>query len=96
MLYVVRKPPADLLEKFAAHAAPPLKTMSTEPVQGWVGGRHLMDLPITEQNAYFGGHLRLILMKAERKVPTSLLRAECVMEEVAHMQAENKIGRAHV
>ena len=90
MLYVVRKLPADLLEKFAAHAAPPLKTMSTEPVQGWVGGRHLMDLPITEQNAYFGGHLRLILMKAERKVPTSLLRAECVMEEVAHMQAENK------
>jgi hypothetical protein len=29
-------------------------------------------------------------MKAERKIPTSLLRAECMLEEFAHMRAENK------
>ena len=90
LLYVVRQLPADARERFARHAAPPLPTLSTEPVQGWVGGRHLLDVPITEENATFGGHLRLTLVKAERKVPPSLLRAECIMEEVAHMRAENK------
>ena len=90
MFYVVPGLPEDALEKFARNAAPPLKTLGVEQIQGWVGGRHLLDLPIAEENAFFGGHLRLTLMKAERKIPTSLLRAECMMEEIAWMRAENK------
>jgi len=43
---------------FAKHAAPPLKSIGTEAVQGWVGGRHLLDVPITEDNAVYGGYLR--------------------------------------
>jgi len=82
--------PKDVVERFARHAAPPLKSMGTDPVHGWVGGRHLLDVPITEENAFHGGHLRLVLLKAERKVPKSLLRAECMLEELAHMRAENK------
>ena len=76
--------PKDALERFAAHAAPPLKSVGVESVHGWVGGRHMLDLPITEESAFYGGYLRLVLMKAERKVPTSLLRAECMLEEWAH------------
>jgi len=90
MFYLERKLPKDVLEKFSKHAAPPLKTLGHEKINGWVGGRHLLYLPITDDNAYLGGYLRLILMQAERKVPALLLRAECMLEEVAHMRAENQ------
>jgi len=90
MFYVPRPLPDDARERFDRHAAPPLKSLGSESLQGWVGGRHLLDLPITDENAYYGGHLRLTLMKAERKVPQSLLRAECMLEEVAQMQVEGK------
>ena len=90
MFYVAKGLPSDAVEKFAKHAAPPLKSMGTGATQGWVGSRHLIDVPITEENAYYGGYLRLALVKAERKVPGSLLRAECMLEEVAYMRAEGK------
>ena len=90
MLYVGRKLPHNVLDKFAHHAAPPLPKLGTAKIHGWVGGRHLLDLPITEANAYYGGYLRLVLMEAERKVPTSLLRAECMLEEVAWLSEEGK------
>lgn len=82
--------PADAVARFAQRAAPPLKSIGADPVHGWVGGRHLLDVPITDENAFFGGYLRLVLLKAERKVPRSLLRAECMLEEFAHMRLENK------
>lgn len=90
IFYLNHPLPKDAIERFAKHAAPPLKSIGTEAAQGWVGGRHLLDVPITEDNAMYGGYLRLVLMKAERKVPTSLLRAECMLEEVAWMRAEDK------
>jgi recombination associated protein RdgC len=90
MFYVVKGLPKDVVEKFAKHEAPPLKSIGTGAAQGWVGGRHLIDVPITEENAYYGGYLRVALVKAERKVPGSLLRAECMLEEVAYMRAEGK------
>jgi len=90
MFHVPHRLPKDIVERFAQRAAPPLKSMGTEPIHGWIGGRHLLDVPITDENAYFGGYLRLQLLKAERKVPKSLLRAECMLEEFAHMRAENK------
>jgi hypothetical protein len=82
--------PSDAVDRLAKHAAPPLANIGVDPVHGWVGGRHLLDVPITEENATFGGYLRVVLMKAERKVPSSLLRAECMLEEFAHMKAEGK------
>ncbi len=90
IFHVPHRLPKDAVERFAQRAAPLLKSMGADPVHGWVGGRHLLDVPITDENAFFGGHLRLVLLKAERKVPKSLLRAECMLEEFAHMRAENK------
>ena len=88
MLYVPRALPRDAAERFAAHAAPPLESLGDGGLTGWVGHRHLLDRKITEDNARLGGHLRLNLMKAERKIPESLLRAECRMEELAQMAAQ--------
>ena len=83
------EPPDNLIEKFARHAAPPLQfSMAENTLQGWVTGRHLLDRNITEDTAYLAGCLRLTLMKAERTIPPSLLRAECKMEELAEMQAK--------
>ncbi len=87
---VLRRLPDDIVERFARHAASPLERIGSEPTHGWVGGRHLLDVPITEENARWGGFLRVTLMKAERKIPTSLLRAECMLEELARMKADGK------
>lgn len=86
--HVPRPMPRDAVERFAAHAAPPLETLGDGTIQGWVTGRHLLDRVITDENAFHGGHLRLSLMQAERKIPEALLRAECRMEELAHLQAQ--------
>ena len=82
--------PEDAVARFAAHAAPPLETVGEEPSIGWVTGRHLLDRNITPETAYFGGCLRLTLRQAERKVPTSLLRAECRMEELSLLTANGR------
>src|SRR6266403_1206531 len=72
LFYVVKGLPKDAVTRFNNHVAPPLKNLGSQSQQGWVGGRHLLDAPITDENAYYGGYLRLALVKAERKVPTSL------------------------
>ena len=82
--------PPTCIDRFAAYALPPIDTLSTGSISGWVTGRHLLDSAITNETAHFAGRLRLALAKAERKVPESLLRAECRMEELAVMAAEGK------
>ena len=88
MLHLPNQLPTDAIEAFAKKAAP--STIGVEAVSGWVGGRHLLDLPITEENAKLGGYLRLNLLQAERKVPTKVLQAECAIEEQAEMKASGK------
>jgi recombination associated protein RdgC len=97
MLYLPREMPADAVERFARHAAPPIDSLGAGEIHGWVTGRHLLDRRITRDTAYHAGFLRLTLMQAERKIPEPLLRAECRMMELAHMQAEgtDAISLAH-
>jgi hypothetical protein len=86
--FMVPQPlPADIVSRVAAQAAPGLDSLRDEPVQGWVGGRHLLDRRITDDNAYYAGYLRLTLMQAVRKIPPALLKAEQTMEELAYQQA---------
>lgn len=88
ILYLPRELPGDVIPQFAKRAAPSLEALTDGEIHGWVGWRHLLDRKITEHNALFGGYLRLTLMKADRKIPESLLRAECRIEELAHMEAK--------
>lgn len=88
VLYLPRDLPPDAVERFARYAAPPIDTLGVGEINGWVTGRHLLDRNITPETAYYAGFLRLSLMHAERKIPEPLLRAECKMQELAHMQAE--------
>jgi len=87
MFYVLKALPSDAVERFAEHAAPPLNSLTDGVIHGWVSGRHLRDRVITQQNAYYGGFLRLQLVLAERKIPATLLKTECEMEELALMES---------
>lgn len=82
--------PDDAVARLAAHAAPPLEAISAEETSGWVSGRHLLDRAITDESAYHAGFLRVALRLGQRKIPPSLLQAECRMEELAQMAAENR------
>lgn len=90
MFHLAGRLPADAASRFAARAAPPLSSLGAEEIRGWVGGRHLLDLPITEENAFFAGHLRLTFLRAERKAPASLVKAQCLIEELAAQRAEGR------
>lgn len=87
MFHLPREMPANAVERFSKFVAPPLQNLKDSPLNGWVTGRHLLDRQISKDTAYFGGFLRMTLMRAERKIPTSLFRAECRMEELARQQA---------
>jgi hypothetical protein len=93
MFYLPQLLPKDYVDRFARRAAPPIKTLGETPIQGWVTGRHLLDTNINSDTAFWAGYLRLAMMRAERKIPESLLRAECRMEELVRMLAE---GRAEL
>ncbi|MEI6562818.1 MAG: recombination-associated protein RdgC [bacterium] len=93
MFYLQQLLPKDCVQRFARRAAPPITTLGETPIHGWVTGRHLLDTNINQDTALWAGYLRLALMRAERKIPESLLRAECRMEELARMMAE---GRAEL
>lgn len=82
--------PEEYASLFEADAAPPIERMGTEPIQGWVGGRHMLDVPLTEENIHLGGYPRLILMRAERKIPPALFRAYCMLEEQIVRKAEGR------
>lgn len=90
MFYVTKAMPKDAVARFAENAAPPISTLGDGEIHGWVSGRHLLDRVITDANAYYGSFLRLTLMKADRKIPEALLRAECRMEEIARQEAQGK------
>lgn len=85
------KLPEDYLEVFAADTAGMLDQVKDEPQIGWVSGRHLLESKIDEETAICGGHLYLNLRKAERKIPSVLMKAICKREELVYMQANNSI-----
>lgn len=89
MFYLQKEYDRGVVENFAKRAAPPIDTLDREPIRGWVTGRHLLDRDIVEEKCLYGGYLHVQLMQAERKVPESLLRAYCKLEEEAEMKARD-------
>ena len=68
-----------VVEEFADHVAPPIDTLGAQPLSGWVSPRFILDREITVDTAVSGGYVRVDLMKAELKIPASLLKAYCRM-----------------
>ncbi|MFA6715077.1 MAG: recombination-associated protein RdgC [Victivallales bacterium] len=84
--------PENYIELFNRYKAGPLDSIKDEALVGWVGGRHLLETEIDEGTAICGGMIYLNLRKAERKVPSSLLKAVCKREELAY-QHEHQTSR---
>lgn len=83
--------PDDFLARFAARAGGRLDDVDSEPVLGWVSGRHLLENTIDESTSICGGHLYMNLRKTERKVPAQLLNAICRRDELIYMQAHDSL-----
>ena len=72
----------DILKGIASDVAPPLETLNTEPIEGWVGPGHLLDRDMSARNCIRGNRLLCQYMVAERKVPRQLLNAHCRLAEI--------------
>lgn len=90
LFYVPGSLPETIHEKFANDVLGSVDHLLDQELHGWVGSRHLLDREIHEGSAWPSGFLRLTLCQAQRKIPASLLRAECRMEELVWMQAEHR------
>ena len=86
-----RELPDDFMAGFIRNRAGRLDDVRDEPAVGWVSGRHLLETELNENTCICGGHLYLNLRKAERKIPAQLLNAICRREELALMQASDKL-----
>jgi len=87
LFYLQHSYDSGLVDAFAKNAAPAITSLNKDPISGWVTGRHLLDREITEEKCVLGPYLYAVYMRAEKKVPESLLRAHCRLEEDAEMRA---------
>jgi hypothetical protein len=78
---------SSIVEQFARHAVPPVETLLSEPLVGWVTSRHLLDRDLTEEKILHAGYVSVQLLRAEKKIPEALLRAHCRLEEEVERQA---------
>ncbi len=78
---------SSLVERFAAHAMPPIATLGYEPIHGWAGADHPLDREITEEHCCFTSAIHLTYVTAEKKIPPSTLTAFCKVEESIERKA---------
>ena len=76
---------ASVIEEFAVNVVAPIETLGAQPLSGWVSPRHLLDREITRESCLLGSFVRADLLKAELKIPRTLLKAYCKIEEIAEM-----------
>ena len=90
--------PDDLLAACAADALPPLPLagLRETAISGWSSPRYYTDGEINDDTCRAGKFVHLSLVKAERKIPKSLLNAYCRAEEVALMREKgiDSVNRA--
>lgn len=90
--------PDALLQACAADALPPLPLagLRETAMSGWSSPRFFTDGEINDETCRAGKFVHLSLVKAERKIPKSLLNAYCRAEEVALMREKglDSVNRA--
>ena len=79
-----------LMEDFQVNKFPGVGTLGKDPISGFTVGDDLYDTDLSTDRITYAGYPFMSLVKAERKVPTKLLQAECRQEEKALMRAEGR------
>ena len=85
--------PEDYIDLLNANRAGSLELVKDEPEIGWASGRCLLDSQIEQSTVLWNNLIYISLRKAERKIPSSMLKAWCQQEEQAWMRAN---GRTNV
>ena len=85
--------PEDYIDLLNANRAGSLGQVKDEPEIGWASGRCLLDSQIEQSTVRWNNLIYISLRKAERKIPSSMLKAWCQQEEQAWMRAN---GRTNV
>ncbi len=81
IFYLQQKYDSGVIEDLAKRACPPVDALQRDPISGWVTWRHLFDRELTDEVCVLGPYLHAQLLKAEKKIPPTLLRAYVKMEE---------------
>ncbi len=76
-----------VIDNFVSMMAPDISTLSTSPINGWMGWKHLLDRDLSIESCYFQPWFHLSLNQAEKKIPKPLLTAYCRLEEEAERKA---------
>lgn len=87
IFYLQDKYDSGLIENFAKHACPPIESLGSKPISGWVTWRHHFDRDLTDEVCVLGPYIHTVLLKAEKKIPPALLRAHVKMEEAIEKRA---------
>lgn len=82
--------PENAADRLANDAIQPVDLIPAEGCVGWSTGRHLLDRNITEDSVKVAGRIRVSLVKAEKRIPAALFKAECRQEELALMAATDR------
>ncbi|UKI33640.1 MAG: recombination-associated protein RdgC [Lentisphaeria bacterium] len=85
--------PENYIDLLNANRAGSLELVKDEPEIGWASGRCLLDSQIEQSTVLWNNLIYISLRKAERKIPSSMLKAWCQQEEQAWMRAN---GRTNV
>lgn len=85
--------PEDYIDLLNANHAGSIDLVKDEPEIGWASGRCLLDSKIEQSTVLWNNLIYISLRKAERKIPSSMLKAWCQQEELVWMRAN---GRSNV
>lgn len=89
LFYLLEKYDSTVVDNFAQNIIPPLTSLRTDPLSGWVTGKHLFDRDLCDERCILGPYLYAQLLKAEKKIPAALLRAHIQREEEVELRARN-------
>ena len=82
--------PENYMDLLNAGRAGDVDLVKDEPEIGWTSGRCLLDSKIEPQTVLWNNLVYVCLRKAERKVPSSMLKAWCQREELVWMRANER------
>ncbi len=89
MFYLREEITVEALADFQNFMIPPLNTLASEPLHGWIGPAHALDYDLSEEHCSFTAYLHLAYLTAEKKVPPSTLRAYVKLEESIEKKARD-------
>ena len=82
--------PDDYIDLLNANRAGSVDAVKDEPEIGWASGRCLLDSQIDSASVLWNNLIYVCLRKAERKIPSSMLKAWCQREELVWMRANDR------